>query len=517
MNIELLEEIGLTKSEIKVYLALLELGSTTTGKIVEKSKASSSKIYEILDKLINKGLASYIIKSGTKYFEAADPKRILDYLQEKQAKLSEQTKEIKELIPELELKQKLSEEKSETLVFKGMKGAETAFNDILNYNQELLVAGFAEVPEPFQNFLLKFHKKRAKKGINARMLNGPKLMRLGEEFEKLSHTKWKIYPGESAVAIITYGDKTLFSLPEDSIWIQVKNKRLADANKERFEEIWNQDVKVYKGFQAVTDRFAAMRDELKKGEAYSVLGATYGQGGQKLRDWFRDYHQKRTKKGVIAKLLTVSHDYEQVKKTLQTKNDPEMKFAEIKRLPPDFSSPMQITLYKNNKVLMMLFGKEMVCFEVESKQLHDNFKNYFNALWNQETQVLKGLDAIQNLFEEMLEHKHGDLIGARGYFLDKRPKFADKWEKLAKEKGFTMRNIVDPETKGHRITKFSFAKTKYTIPKEFTHLSVYWIFGDKVAISNWMGDEPIVLVIENKRLHDMYQKQFELMWKKKII
>ena len=77
-----LEEIGLTKSEIKVYLALLELGSSQTGKIVQKSKAASSKIYEILEKLIQKGLVSYIIKSGIKHFEAAPPERIMDYLEE---------------------------------------------------------------------------------------------------------------------------------------------------------------------------------------------------------------------------------------------------------------------------------------------------------------------------------------------------------------------------------------------------------------------------------------------------
>ena len=66
MNESLLEKIGLTKSEIKVYLALLELGCSATGKIVEKSKASSSKIYEILDRLMQKGLVSFIIKSGIK-------------------------------------------------------------------------------------------------------------------------------------------------------------------------------------------------------------------------------------------------------------------------------------------------------------------------------------------------------------------------------------------------------------------------------------------------------------------
>ena len=52
MNEQLLEEIGLTKGEIKVYLTLLRLGETTTGKIIEKAQISSGKIYEILDKLI---------------------------------------------------------------------------------------------------------------------------------------------------------------------------------------------------------------------------------------------------------------------------------------------------------------------------------------------------------------------------------------------------------------------------------------------------------------------------------
>ncbi|MFH1455442.1 MAG: helix-turn-helix domain-containing protein, partial [archaeon] len=70
MNEKLLEEIGLTKGEVKVYLTLLKLGSTTTGKIIDEAQISSGKIYEILDKLIKKGLASYIIKDKTKYFSA---------------------------------------------------------------------------------------------------------------------------------------------------------------------------------------------------------------------------------------------------------------------------------------------------------------------------------------------------------------------------------------------------------------------------------------------------------------
>src|SRR3989338_4958097 len=108
MDIKLLEDIGLTKSEIQVYLALLELGSSSTGKIVDKSKASSSKIYELLDKLMQKGLVSFIIKSGVKYFEAAPPDRIMDYMKEKEENIIHQKNVLKEIIPQLELKRQLS-------------------------------------------------------------------------------------------------------------------------------------------------------------------------------------------------------------------------------------------------------------------------------------------------------------------------------------------------------------------------------------------------------------------------
>ena len=45
MDLQLLRNIGLTDSEIKVYFALLELGSSSKGPIVNESKVASSKIY----------------------------------------------------------------------------------------------------------------------------------------------------------------------------------------------------------------------------------------------------------------------------------------------------------------------------------------------------------------------------------------------------------------------------------------------------------------------------------------
>ena len=139
------------------------------------------------------------------------------------------------------------------------------------------------------------------------------------------------------------------------------------------------------------------------------------------------------------------------------------------------------------------------------------------SIWNQQTYVLHGLDAVKDIFEEMLESGSVDFIGARGYFIDQRPEYVDSWEKRAIESGFKMRNIVDPEVKGHRITTFSFAQTKYTLPTEFSTLSVFWIYGDKVVISNWMETEPILIVINNKNIHQLYRQQFEVLWNLKAI
>ena len=58
---QILQEIGLTRNEIKVYTSLLDLGESKTGEILKKSGLNSGKIYEILDSLQKKGLVSWVL------------------------------------------------------------------------------------------------------------------------------------------------------------------------------------------------------------------------------------------------------------------------------------------------------------------------------------------------------------------------------------------------------------------------------------------------------------------------
>ena len=241
---DLLRNIGFTGSEIKVYLAWLELGSTTKGPIVDKSEVASSKIYELLEKLIKKGFVSYVIKAGVKYFEAAPPSRILDYLKEKELAIKNQENQAAKLIPELELKRSMAGIGSETIVYKGMKGAATSFDDILQTlkkGEEYYVLGISKFTPHFERFVVNFHKKRAKQGIKCKIIVNELAKDIGKKLEPIKLTKVKYLQKElfTPVVFIIYKDKTLISIGLDELFIQVKSENLSNGLKAYADYMWS--------------------------------------------------------------------------------------------------------------------------------------------------------------------------------------------------------------------------------------------------------------------------------------
>src|SRR3990167_5886389 len=83
MNLEQLRSIGLTKGEIKVYQALLELGECTKTALAKQSKVTPSNIYDITNRLLEKGIISKITKNGVAHFSPAHPRHLLSFLERK--------------------------------------------------------------------------------------------------------------------------------------------------------------------------------------------------------------------------------------------------------------------------------------------------------------------------------------------------------------------------------------------------------------------------------------------------
>ena len=80
---ELSKYLDLSNTEAKVYLTLLKQGSVTTGTISKDTKFRTSTIYYVLEKLLSRGLVTFIYKSKIKYFQATPPEAYLDFLEEK--------------------------------------------------------------------------------------------------------------------------------------------------------------------------------------------------------------------------------------------------------------------------------------------------------------------------------------------------------------------------------------------------------------------------------------------------
>ena len=75
MDTSVLNEIGLTEAEEKIYLALTELGSAKAGAIISSTGLQNSVVHLTLGKLVKKGLISFVRKGKVRHYQAADPKK----------------------------------------------------------------------------------------------------------------------------------------------------------------------------------------------------------------------------------------------------------------------------------------------------------------------------------------------------------------------------------------------------------------------------------------------------------
>jgi len=122
-------KIGLTEGESKVYSALLELGSSTVGPLIKRSGVSHSNVYEILDRLIEKGIVTFIIKNGIKNFQGVSPINLSKYLEKKQKELDNQKKLLEEALPRIKALENLHPNQ-EAMLFIGIKGLLAAYKEL---------------------------------------------------------------------------------------------------------------------------------------------------------------------------------------------------------------------------------------------------------------------------------------------------------------------------------------------------------------------------------------------------
>ena len=245
MDTKLLEEIGLTSSEAKVYETLLETGKNSASGILTKANLNSGRIYEILTSLEHKGLVSSIKEGKTRYFQASPPERVLDYINQKIEAISAQKKDFKKILPELKKSYAHKKQETDIEVFLGVKGQKTAYDILLseaNKDKELIILGIAEKSKYPKEVLdlLKFHVYTRRKELKLKVKKIADSKGRNERMYTEDNSKIRYLPYTSTTALEVLGDITMILLYTDPIiTIIIKDKKVAQDYKKQLEFLWS--------------------------------------------------------------------------------------------------------------------------------------------------------------------------------------------------------------------------------------------------------------------------------------
>lgn len=252
MDDAILQNAGLSKNEVKVYIELLAQGESTSGPLIRNTSLNSSKVYESLMRLQKKGLVSYVKKTNKKYFQAANPERLLGYIEEKKKLLDDEKVNIERILPELKANMRTSgEEQQEATIYQGLKGYKTLLENMINdlgSGGQYIAFASGMLKRVLGPFWFIFQDKKKKFHIKARCLWDPKVKKQPDYLQEYYGSGRFISRGSylSPVDIWVYEDKVIqVSYAAKPIFaVLIKSKGLADSYKELFENIWrntNQD------------------------------------------------------------------------------------------------------------------------------------------------------------------------------------------------------------------------------------------------------------------------------------
>jgi len=158
MDLKNLREVGFSEGQIAVYSAILELGTSTLKKIQDKTSIERRNIYDILNKLIEKGVIIYTLEEGKKVYQCTHPNKIKEDIAAKKnalEKLEKQMPQISSLFEDIKLETRAQ-------VFRGNESIKALLNEALQHEATYWIGGSSGIEQTnLKAWFKDWMKKRA--------------------------------------------------------------------------------------------------------------------------------------------------------------------------------------------------------------------------------------------------------------------------------------------------------------------------------------------------------------------
>ncbi len=246
--LQLLEKIGFSEKEAKVYIALLSADSATANETAKKADINRTTCYDLLEVLIKKGVVSKFKKKSRTFYRVSDPRQLIAYLDREKndfEKIVEKNKEsVKEILPELISLQYPSSTRPKVQFYEGDKGMREAYEDTLTSKGEILAYANVETGhKALPNFFPDYYQRRASKKIPIKgIFPDNEVSRERSKFDQAELRQSKLLPKKELTftpEMNIYNDKIMIASWKEKIAIIIESKEFADQQRVVYELLWS--------------------------------------------------------------------------------------------------------------------------------------------------------------------------------------------------------------------------------------------------------------------------------------
>jgi len=246
MNI--LHKLGLTDSEIKVFLELSKLGSVPASRLIGTG-IYRTNVYDILKKLADKGLVTTITKDHVRHFSVTNPKNLYNLLEEQRNELNNAESEIAELIKSI--KPVDFSQRSEISLFQEKQGLQYFYEelaDIARSKDEVLIIGSTQtILNVFNYYMLNLTKKIKEINVFGRMIANKRIIKSAvmKRILKLANLNLRFLPEGyiSPVAVFIFKNNLGFcNFTENPFVIMVNDPVICKAYRQHFNSLWKKST-----------------------------------------------------------------------------------------------------------------------------------------------------------------------------------------------------------------------------------------------------------------------------------
>lgn len=239
-------QLDFTEKEALIYLSILQSVNSSIPGLAKETGLSRGTIYDLVEKLKEKGFVAEIKKGKKRRLVAESPTNKLYTLLDKKHEQLEKSKAIVEnILPTLKALSVGEDYKPQIRVYEGEKGFRQVWDEIYSYEgKNFLSIARIETFSKFagDEFLQEIQDRKVKLGFTSRAINeDSSSARNMQANDGKYNRKTRLTPEEFQFPSteIIFGDKiAMFSTRKENIIVVIESRDFAETHRAYFEMMW---------------------------------------------------------------------------------------------------------------------------------------------------------------------------------------------------------------------------------------------------------------------------------------